>query len=71
MIKLDDLDLVFTINSTHFPGKLEMTKRSSVSDTLFLRCFVQAVAEGRILTSVNSWPCTVWFSAYSCILRVL
>lgn len=56
MNKLDDLDQVFTINSTHFSDhrKLEMTKRSSVSDTLFLRCFVQAIAEARILTSVNS-----------------
>lgn len=56
MIKPDDLDLVFTINSTRFSDhrKLEMSKSSSVSDPLLLRCFVQAIAEDWVLTSVNS-----------------
>ena len=55
-IKLHDLDLVFTINITHCSDhrKLEMAKRSSVSDTLFIKHFVQAVAEDRMLTSVSA-----------------
>lgn len=56
VIKPDDLDLVFTINSMCFSDhrNLEMSKSYSVSDTLLLRRFVQAIAEDWVLTSVNS-----------------
>lgn len=69
MIKLVDLDLVLTINSTHFCDyrKLEMTKRSSVSDTLFLRHFVQAFAEDRRLTSADIEQ---YDSQYICIFSL-
>lgn len=56
VIKPDDLDLVFTINSTRFSDhrNVEMSKSCSVSDTLLLRRFVQAIAEDWVLTSTNS-----------------